>query len=352
MLEYFTNKTNIGKIISNLKAYKNDQKIDLEFYVEYESETRKQYQPFLSIITRTQGNRLLELREVFLCLSAQVNIDFEIILIGHKIDKFKRDEILQIINQQIPWLREKIFFINLSCGNRTTPLNLGFSLAKGKYISILDDDDIVFSNWIDEFYKEFLQSNGTIFHSFTATQDWIKIYKGALHSCIRAESAPKPIFCKPYDWINQIRSNACPSIGLAFPAYIFQSYNIRFDEKLTTTEDWDFLLRTSIFTGVSDIECVTSIYRQWKNAANSSTIHSQQEWKSNHKKIQQKLANSFYIISEKEIKEIISNSDTKLKIKFFYKICKVKIFIAIWDFLKLHFPSIAKKIKNITKFKL
>src|SRR5471032_1033194 len=41
--------------------------------------------PFLSIITRTQGLRLDTLRDVFLCLSGQSCIDFEHLVMGHRL---------------------------------------------------------------------------------------------------------------------------------------------------------------------------------------------------------------------------------------------------------------------------
>ena len=338
MEKYFTKKTNLGKFITQLNKIKTET-TNILYNTEYEPKNRE-LQPFLSVIIRTQGNRLHELREVFLCLSAQTNTNFEVILIGHKLNKETKVEIFQIVNHQIPWLKNKIFFVNLSYGNRTTPLNLGFSLSRGKYISIFDDDDLVFANWVDEFYKSSVQNDGMILHAYSATQEWSKIYNSPLQNCLRAENEPNSIYCHPYNWISQLSTNTCPPISLSFPSYIFKHYNIQFDEELTTTEDWDFLLRTSMFTGVSDIKKVTSIYRKWKNAENSTTVHSKEEWVKNYKIIQNKISNYYYVFSVTELQGLnLDNFNRNIK--------KLNFVKYIWQYIKLHHPVFANHIKHL-----
>ena len=107
--------------------------------------------PFLSIITRTQGRRIEALREVFLCLAGQDCMDFEVLVMGHNISREAEEKVLNVIEDTPDYLREKIRFVPVKGGNRSTPINEGFKEASGKYAVILDDDDIVFDNWVSSF---------------------------------------------------------------------------------------------------------------------------------------------------------------------------------------------------------
>ena len=81
------------------------------------------------------------------------------------------------------------------------------------------------------------------------------------------------------------------SIALAFPRGAFHHLNIRFDESLSTTEDWDFLMRCAFVLGVSSAEEITSIYNWWGSADSSSRKdHPQAEWDLNYAVIQRKLS--------------------------------------------------------------
>lgn len=106
---------------------------------------------FLSVLIRTQGKRRETLKETLLSLYAQTNRDFEIILLAHKVEKECIREIEEVLALQPAKFREKIRLIRVSYGERGAPLNAGWAYARGRYVSILDDDDVVFAHWIEEF---------------------------------------------------------------------------------------------------------------------------------------------------------------------------------------------------------
>lgn len=240
--------------------------------------------PFLSIITRTQGKRIEALSEVLLCLTAQTNTDFEVLVIGHKLDIERQIAVERVIEELPDWIREKVRLIKVDHGTRTTPLNIGFEKASGEYISILDDDDIVFDNWVEEFYNLAQKYPGTILHSYALLQDWEVVdIDGA--KALRACGQPNDVYCRDFNLLNQLNGNFCPPVSFACPSYAFKKLGIRFNEELTTTEDWDFLMRTALVTGVSNSQQATSIYRMWKNAENSLTVHGRKEWLLNDKLI-------------------------------------------------------------------
>lgn len=233
--------------------------------------------PFLSVITRTQGKRIEALTETLLCLTAQTNTDFEVLIIGHKLTNDGRISVENVINELPSWMKQKVRLIKVDYGNRTTPLNVGFEAAKGKYISILDDDDIVFDNWVEEFYNLYKKFPGTILHTYSLKQNWKEIdYYGS--KALRACGTPDATYCRDFNLLEQITTNFCPTMSYACPSYSFKKLGIKFNEKLSTTEDWDFLMKTAFLTGVSDSNKVTSIYRIWINSENSYSAHSSQEW--------------------------------------------------------------------------
>ena len=290
---------NIDTLMSNINTL-NDFKQSIKFFLKTsydefekkgykkmveESQKAKTASPFLSIIVRTQGRREESLREVFLCLEGQENQDFEIILIGHKLNTEQGKKIQIILDQQSPTLQAKIRFIALNYGNRTVPLNVGFANAWGKYIVTLDDDDVVFDNWVSNFFCASNSHNGRVLYNYTLAQNWSVIELGEYKGGLRAESAFDTEFARDYDSILQVELNRCPPVGLAYPAEVFQKMGIIFDEELATTEDWDYLTRAAFVCGVVSSAEPSCIYRKWINAETSFTVHKPEEWDRNYKAI-------------------------------------------------------------------
>lgn len=245
--------------------------------------------PFLSVVTRTQGRRLDTLRDVLLCLSAQSDQDFEVCVIGHKLTEKNRLAVERIIEDTNANLRSRIRLIKVDTGNRTHPLNVGFREARGDYVAILDDDDIVFGHWVEEFRKLAEREPGTVLRATCVAQSWQPVRTMVGAQAVRAVGSPKLCYPKHFDHLEHLVENATPPVSLAFPRAAFVDMHIEFDESLTTTEDWDFLLRTAAVCGVSSSSEITSIYRQWDGAESSFTVHSKEEWLNNHHAIWRKL---------------------------------------------------------------
>ncbi len=266
--------------------------------------------PFLSVIMRTRGNRPEALAEVLLCLSGQSDLDFEVLIMGHNLDDEGRDAVNNIICELPDYMEGKVHLCEVMGGNRTTPLNQGFKTAHGRYISILDDDDLVFDNWVEAFHSLEEDNSGKIFHSYCASQDW-KIAKNENGENVLTSISPfRTIYCTPFEFLEQLSTNHCPTFSLAFPSYIFNQLNICFDEKLTTTEDWDFLMRCAFICGVADVHEVTGIYRMWVNAESSATLHSKNEWKKNHAYIQDKFRQNAVLIPSAEVGGLMYDADS------------------------------------------
>jgi hypothetical protein len=92
-----------------------------------------------------------------------------------------------------------------------------------------------------------------------------------------------------YDTIDHLWANHTPFMSIAFPVEVFHDLEMRFDETLSTTEDWDLTARAAMICGVASVPEVTSVYRWWTNGESSRSVHSQDEWVLNHNRIIRKL---------------------------------------------------------------
>ncbi|MCP3043457.1 methyltransferase domain-containing protein [Xanthomonas euvesicatoria] len=249
----------------------------------------EQKRPFLTIVTRTQGRRLDTLRDVLLCLSAQTCQDFEALIIGHKLSAEVSLQVERVIEDTNEEMRRKVRFVKVHEGNRTRPLNVGFEQARGEYIAILDDDDIVLGHWVEEFYNLATKLPGRVLRSGVVAQTWKQVRPSYGSTSVRAVSGMQADFAPDFDFLQHLIQNQTPPVSMAVPRCSFQELGIRFDESLSTTEDWDFLMRTANICGATSSSEITSIYRKWDGGESSFTVHTLDEWRSNHHAIWRKL---------------------------------------------------------------
>lgn len=289
------------KQINNLRDSDGAQKVSPHKYDSYVVPSGLQETPFLSVILRTQGNRPLGLREAFLSLRAQTCQDFEVIVIAHKATAEGKQVVRDIIESQPNSFQTKVKYLELDEGTRTTPINVGCVNAAGRYIAIYDDDDLLFENWVEEFYLSAKENDGRILHAFVLAQKWKSTEQGFI-----SIEAPTSQFCHTFDFLSQLVVNQCPLMGIAFPTYLFHKLGFYFNEALNVTEDWEYLMRVVPITGVADIVSPTSIYRLWTNAESSYTLHSRLLWDNTYKEIQANMDRRALLIPSGYSKHLIS----------------------------------------------
>jgi len=298
-LDNWPTHTHIGRLSNFIKNLPDDP-IFIKTYLpivqkEYSSELC-----FLSVITRTQGKRPQELFEALLSLTEQTYKNFEVIVVCHNIDTASLESVQKILSDtRLSSLSSRIICVD--GGTRATPLNHGFAHARGEYIACLDDDDTVLNNWVSSFHEAATAQPGTMLHTQIIVQKWDRDKDGAF-----SYGEDSRIYCKPYNEILQFADNCCPLHSIAFPGYIFRQCGVIFDEKLSTIEDWDMILRVQGLAGVTEIPYPTGIYKFWKRSENSYSSHSHEEWLNNKKRVNIKLSKSLYILSNNGIGEIIS----------------------------------------------
>jgi glycosyltransferase involved in cell wall biosynthesis/2-polyprenyl-3-methyl-5-hydroxy-6-metoxy-1,4-benzoquinol methylase len=245
-------------------------------------------EPFLSVLIRTQGRRPQELREAFLSLAAQSNQDFEILVIAHRTSIEQQKTIERVIADQPPALQERTRLLRIDRGKRSTPLNFGLEHARGRYVSIFDDDDIVLGHWVEEFAKAERDFGGRILRSVALRQN-VTVIDVLGADGVRATSAPKPVYEATFSLARHVARNESPPIGWVFPRSLHRDFGLTFDESMTTTEDWEFLLQAAQIVGVTDVSRVGAIYRWWIDRDSSRTVHPRDEWLQNELEVRRRI---------------------------------------------------------------
>lgn len=243
---------------------------------------REVARPFLTVVTRTQGRRIQTLRETLLCLSAQTCQDFEVCVIGHDLDVERQLDVERVIADLHGSIRDRVRLVRVNGGSRATPLNTGFENARGHYVAVLDDDDLVFGNWV-EIFRDLAETRaGQLLRVVAVAQHWDKVTPLNCAPASRAIGPMQALYPEEFDLIAHVVENRSPLHSLAFPRSVFSDLKFRFDDYLTTAEDWDFIIRVAPLTGVAASESVGCIYRLWKTGETSFTAHSELEWRANY----------------------------------------------------------------------
>lgn len=243
---------------------------------------------FLTVVMRTQGRRLPCFAEALQSLAAQTDRDFELVVVRHRIEPELAPPIDEVVAAQPDWLRERTRVLDLGTGARGAPLNLGFDVARGSYVIILDDDDLVLPEWVATFRELHEQAPGRALRTQALRQDATPVSKDGQ---TRAEDIGEPYEHWPAEFqlLDHLLMNGTPPMTIAFPRSVFHDLGERFDEELDTTEDWDFLLRAVTLVGVANSEEHTAIYRWWVGGESSHHVHDDAQWQRNHDLVQRRM---------------------------------------------------------------
>ncbi len=237
--------------------------------------------PFLSVVIRTTGMRIGTLREGLLCLSAQSDQDFEVLIVGHNLEIPAQIEVERLIEHLHPTFRTRVRLVRVDGGGRSVPLNTGFNAASGDYVVAFDDDDLLFGGWVETFKKLAERAPGTLLRQCTVAQDWDRVAVAGCDTASRSIGGMKSIYPANFDLLAHIVENRTPLHSIAFPRALFSHLGFQFDPGHSTAEDWDLIIRVAPLCGVSSSTDVGCIYRHWTTGT-SYTSHSQFEWTSNY----------------------------------------------------------------------
>jgi SAM-dependent methyltransferase/GT2 family glycosyltransferase len=245
--------------------------------------------PFLTVVVRTQGKRPATLRDALLCLLAQTDQDFEVVVTVHRATSEERAVVESVVSEMPRSLRERVRLLDVEGGGRARPLNEALLTARGSYLAVLDDDDLVLAHWVESFAAVAVNAPGMVLRAVCVEQAIEPDAWAGQASGFRATGALRNVYPNRFDLISHMGRNHTPFMGYAFPRTLFRDLGMRFDESLDICEDWDFELRAALTVGVASTPEVTAVYRRWAAGNSSASLHDVDEWRRTEKAILAKI---------------------------------------------------------------
>ncbi len=234
--------------------------------------------PFLSVVVRTRGDRPQTLRDALLCLAAQTLPDFEVRLVAHRATPEGLADAEHAVADLPRSLRRRVRILEVTEGGRAAPLNTAFADARGRYVAVLDDDDLVLAHWVETFAAAAAAAPGRLLRTVCVEQPVEpSAWDGRVYA--RVVGPPAASYPMRFDLVDHLERNHTPFMAYAFPRELFRVAGQRFDEGLEVCEDWDFALRAALSVGVESVPVVTAVYRRWTAGSSSASLHDQPEWR-------------------------------------------------------------------------
>lgn len=244
---------------------------------------------FLSVVVRTRGDRA-SLIDALTSLAAQTDDDFEVLVMVHHDDPDVVARVQRSVDAFAVDFSARVRVVAVREGRRSRPLNAALVEASGRYLAMLDDDDVVTADWVERFRDGAEESPGTIVRAPCVLQ-WTERSAGGAVAVTGFED-PYPA---RFDYFDHVRRNRSPSCSYAVPLAAVRAFGVEFDEHLDACEDWKFLMDIARWTGVtdavgSDRPTATSIYRRSRDGGGSDGIIDTEHWARDHMAVAAHLA--------------------------------------------------------------
>lgn len=244
---------------------------------------------FLSVVIRTQCRRWEQLQDAILCLAAQTDQDFEIVVMLHDVDELRAEQLRNFLQSYPEEFHRRIKMRHVSGGGRSRPLLESIALIEGEYVAFFDDDDLLMANWVEAFRSTATSAPGRVLRANVAIQLNRMEQWGSSAAGQRTVGAASAEYMDHFQLLDHFKVNHTPFMGVAFPVTFFSFWGESFDESLLVCEDWDILMRAAGLLGVESSSEMTAVYRQWENTQTSYTSHALEEWQEAEAKIQRKI---------------------------------------------------------------
>lgn len=207
-------------------------------------------EPLISILVRT-CQRPSVLRETLWSLRQQTYKNIEVIVVEDG-----RPSADQMIREEFSDMNI-IYKATAKKLGRSAAGNLAMSMAQGRYLNFLDDDDLFFADHVEVLVYTLLDTGARAAYAY-AFQTPITVksrepYKYKL-------GGYEQVYRQKFDKILLCHHNYIPIQCMMFERSLFEQYG-GLDESLDALEDWDLWVRYSLHTDFICVEKTTSIYR-------------------------------------------------------------------------------------------
>lgn len=244
---------------------------------------------FLTVVLRTQCRRPDTLRDSLLCLAAQTDQDFELVIVAHDAEEEDLASLRETVDQYRVFFQNRIQVIPVHGGTRGRPINAGIAAAAGQYVAFYDDDDVLFAHWVESFREAAEDHPMRILRANTAVQEIQPELASDGAETYRTLSLATKAYPSRFSILEHLTRNFSPFMSLAFPRVLATEFGIQADEELVVCEDWDLLLRGAALVGVADVPHMTSIYRRWQGGASSYSRHDQDAWRASEQRVRSRI---------------------------------------------------------------
>lgn len=197
----------------------------------------------LDVIVRLHDvTRMVELKRAIFSLVCQ---DYRPLTINLVTQRFSDDEIKDVLACLKPLtkldpsveLRVWNYLQDFPADARSALLNLGIAQSHGRYLAILDYDDVIYSDGYTNLVRE-LQESGSAIAFGKVIMKFIDVFEDAV-ICERVQHR-----FEGTGLLDLFIDNFCPIHSFVIDRKRIEKNDLRFDETLDKLEDYNFLIRT------------------------------------------------------------------------------------------------------------
>lgn len=212
--------------------------------------------PLVSIITRTYRGRELFLRQALLSVAHQTYPNIE-----HIVVEDGGESMRTLVTNIIETTGRSIQFIKLDKLGRSATGNAGLSVAKGRWCLFLDDDDLLFSDHIENLVNTLIEKTDTVAAYSLAWEiptQTSELDKGEFFEIDhRIPSALR----QEFDYKTLLNHNFMPIQSVLFNRQLFEERG-GFEEDMDALEDWVLWKKyAALGNQFAYLPKVTSMYR-------------------------------------------------------------------------------------------